>query len=106
MTNEQIEKARAMRAGGSSWRAIGIEFGTSGKTVRMAVDREFAEAQNSKIRSPSWRGLTGSYDLVSSEDIAKMRAQIPDHRRDLTAYTFGDPVFEHSALYAKRQELS
>lgn len=102
LTKAQIQQAQQLYDTGTSWAAIGRQFGCAASTVRRAIDPEFRRKDNRNHWQRGYASVRGKRDYVqqlSQDDIRAGRAwmQRPD-RRDLTAVMFGDPPSGRSAL--------
>ena len=117
LTDEQIERARALQTEGWSWRRIGDLLGIHNETLRRNCDPAYAEHRKAKDRKRVRdRGTTGVHATRNAvepngehrerfrAEIGARLAEIPPDTRSLTARAFGDPIFERSALYRKMQE--
>ena len=111
MTDEQIERGKAMKALGRTWQEIADAFGISVYQARYYLKpgvRERDRQRKEKIRrTQQYYGPVGH--IVSTKRIAeraaeRLQQQIPSDTRNLTQRMFGDPVFERSSLYKKLQE--
>lgn len=69
--------------------------------------RQMQQRQIEREASASKRkaGIFYTTGRQADADWLRLREEIPDDRRDLTARTFGDPIFERSALYRKQEGM-
>lgn len=91
-------RAEKMRANGETWTTIGREFGVDPKTAKTRLDPAYREKRRARRQSTSPNFMRGKVERV---DRIMEIPPIPADTRGLTARTFGDPIFERSALYAK-----
>lgn len=106
MTEEEIATIRELRAGGMSWKKIGRQMGYSADTVRRNVDDEFRKRTNAmsqRRREFDYRPSVEIKETLRADAAARL-ALIPPDTRTITGRICGDPLFERSALYAKRMQ--
>jgi hypothetical protein len=124
LLDSQLSQARAMLANGASLTAIASRIGCDRGTIRKDLHTEYlavrtaniakaaeTRARNAKLgrterpRSSRVRP-TGHVERLTNSttnaDAARLFALIPADTRSLTGRLAGDPIYERSALFAKR----
>lgn len=111
--NPLDERIRAMAASGMSRAEICGALGLRSDRVRWALDPEFRDRKRRQTRERARRVYkTGKIDhggIVSPAlraDAERLMAEIPPDTRGPNARLMGDPIFERSALYAKRRRAT
>ena len=100
MNRSQISR---MRDDKQSWEAIARHFGCSIFRVRSVGDPTYTERlseayHRKKAGLPAKQLKRPKPQRVSESDAAARLSEIPKDNRDLTSYTFGDPLPGRSAL--------
>jgi hypothetical protein len=106
-----VNKAKAMRAAGTSWRLIAKEFGVSQEKVQRKIDPGYAEHRNEQLRAKyraETRAITNHYasGAQTSADAERLMDEIPRDTRDLTARLMGDPLPGRRSIDRKPQGAS
>jgi hypothetical protein len=112
LTAEQIAEAKRLYADGWSYPRLGERFGCDYKTVKLALDADYAKERRMQVnsaarlrRSPYKRpaGRENASGASVKEDAAARLAEIPKDDRSLTARLMGDPLPTRSALDKARR---
>lgn len=99
--------ATRMQASGMNFAQLARVFGLSPDTIhcRLDPDYRFKRAQDKRPKYQSAVYAFRHYgDRVKEDQIAALRASIPDDTRDFTARAFGDPVFARSAAAQVKEQ--
>jgi hypothetical protein len=91
-----VDKAKAMRAAGTSLRLIADEFGVAQETVQRKIVPGYAEHRNEQVRArlTPTRSTANRHEsgAQTSADAERLMDEIPRDTRDLTARLCGDPL--------------
>ena len=99
--SETIERARALRAEGVGWRAIGRQLGLDERTIRGRLDPDFWWPSRTTGPLTSFLHVVGESRL-SDADAERALATVPPDTRSMCARLFGDPLPGRSALDQKQ----
>jgi uncharacterized protein (DUF433 family) len=111
---QHVKEIEELRQAGWNPTRIAKHFGVARDTVLRAIDPAYRARRNAQIASNKGYGYADHRRIIHSvlsqgtersvaRDAERLLASVPDDTRCLTARTFGDPIFERSALYAKQK---
>jgi hypothetical protein len=97
-SDEQLSRAREMRAAGMSWGRIGARLGCADETIRNRLDPDYRA-----LRASRYRGDVPTYHVAGERGIGRDEAErviatVQPDTRSRFARFMGDPLPGRSAL--------
>lgn len=104
---QELEEARKLRATGLAWKKIGPLFGTTGETIRKALDPEFVAKVKGWDKIKEARRKMGIEGVITRSGVF-MQRPLADHPQPVTIsqLMFGDPLPGRSALDRLQEGVS
>ena len=100
-TEDEIRRAKELRAAGLGWSSVGARLGCSDETIRSRIDPGFKRVRADKYRGPK-SGLRNVERRFLPGEEDRVIAAVPIDTRSRLARWFGDPPAGRSALDQKR----